>query len=83
MVNPQEVTRLTEELQSLRGTVVRDSQIMAERVERVLRDARRLHEESIGTDYEPAMASVENLLGCVKRGLAAKGELNVRLRHAG
>lgn len=83
MVNPQEVTRLTEELQSLRGTVVRNGRLMSERVERVLKDARRLHEESIGTDYEPALASVENLLDCVKRGLEAKDQLTTRLRHAG
>lgn len=83
MVNAQEVTRLTDELQRLRGAVVRDGQQMADRVDRVLRDARRLHEEARGTVYEPALRSVENLLGCVQRGLAAGAEDHARLRPAG
>lgn len=83
MVDQQQVDRLTEELKDLRGAVVRDGRHMADRVARVLRDARRLHQESQGTDFEPALRSVENLLGCVQRGLAAQGNLNTNLRQAG
>ncbi|MEM1108042.1 MAG: hypothetical protein AAGH99_05045 [Planctomycetota bacterium] len=83
MVNQQEVDRLTEELEDLRGAVVRDGQHMADRVERVLKEARRLHQESHGTDFEPALRSVENLLCCVQRGLSSQSSLNQQLRHAG
>lgn len=82
MVTQQAVDRLTDELTSLRGSVVRQAPIMSERVERVLRDARKLHDESHGTAFEPALRSVENLLGCVQRGLAAQNELNAK-RKAG
>lgn len=82
MVTQQAVDRLTNELTSLRGSVVRQNQLMSERVERVLRDARKLHDESHGTTYEPALRSVENLLGCVQRGLAAQNEVNAK-RKAG
>jgi len=82
MVNQQEVDRLTDELTDLRSTVIRDGQQMADRVNRVLRDARRLHQESHGTAFEPALRSVENLLGCVQRGLTAQDKLNVKLRQA-
>lgn len=83
MVNQQEVDRLTDELKDLRGAVVRDGQKMTDRVNRVLRDARRLHQESHGTAFEPALRSVENLLGCVQRGLTAQDNLNAKLRQAG
>ncbi|MEM9883447.1 MAG: hypothetical protein AAF800_11065 [Planctomycetota bacterium] len=75
MVNQQDVDRLTDELTSLRGAVVRDGRQMADRVDRVLREARRLHDASHGSDFEPALRSVENLLGCMRRGLAARDEL--------
>ena len=83
MVNQQQVDRLTHELEDLRGAVVRDGQHMADRVARVLREARALHQESHGTDFEPALRSIENLLGCVQRGIAAQGSLNRQLRQAG
>lgn len=83
MVNQQEVDRLTDELTDLRSAVIRDNPQMADRVNRVLRDARRLHQESHGTAFEPALRSVENLLGCVQRGLTAQDKLNTKLRHAG
>ncbi|MBB6430633.1 hypothetical protein [Algisphaera agarilytica] len=75
MVNQQQVDRLTEELEDLRGAVVRDGQQMSDRVEKLLREARELHQESHGTAFEPALRSVENLLGCVQRGLLAKSSL--------
>ena len=83
MVNQQQVDRLTHELEDLRGAVVRDCQQMADRVDRLLRDARRLHQESHGTAFEPALRSVENLLGCVQRGIASQSAINEQLRQAG
>ncbi len=82
MVNQQEVDRLTDELKDLRGAVIRDGQKMADRVNRVLREARRLHQESHGTAFEPALRSVENLLGCVQRGLTSQDKLNAKFRQA-
>ncbi|MEM6458871.1 MAG: hypothetical protein AAF710_05710 [Planctomycetota bacterium] len=75
MVNQQDVDRLTDELTTLRGAVVRDGRQMTDRVDRVLREARRLHDESHGSDFEPALRSIENLLGCMRRGLAAQDQL--------
>lgn len=82
MVNQNDVDRLQEELQDLRGAVVRNERQMNERVDTVLNKARRLHDESIGTNFEPALRSVENLLGCLKRGLSAQQSLNGSLRQA-
>lgn len=82
MVNQHDVDRLQEELQSLRGAVVRNERQMAERVDTVLSKARRLHDESIGTDFEPALQSVENLLGCLQRGLMAQSGLRRSMRKA-
>lgn len=83
MVNQHDVDRLTDELKDLRGAVIRNGQHMADRVDRVLRDARRLHQESHGTPFEPALRSVENLLGCVQRGLLVQSHLSHKLQHAG
>ncbi|MEO1237210.1 MAG: hypothetical protein AAFX76_10515 [Planctomycetota bacterium] len=83
MVNQAQIDRLTDELEDLRREVMRDGVQMADRVERVLNDARRLHDEAVGTAFEPALQSVENLLGCLQRGIAAQGDLNTKLRRAG
>ena len=83
MVNQEDVDRLTQQLQGLRGAIVRNDAKMADRVDNVIREAHRLHEDSIGTDFEDALGSVENLLRCMKRGLAARSDLNRSLRHAG
>jgi hypothetical protein len=83
MVNAQEVSRLTDELQRLRGAVVRDPQAMSEQLRRVRRDCDRLQREAVGSPFEPALTSVQSLLQCVERGLASQQELNTRFRKAG
>ena len=82
MVSQQEVDQLTQELQSLRGAVIRGGSQRAERLSRIQKEAHRLHEEAKGTAFEPALRSVENLLSCVERGLSAQRELNSTVRKA-
>jgi len=82
MVNQQEVDRLQDKLQSLRGAVVRNDPHMPERIDTIMKEAQRLHRESAGTAFEPALQSVEDLLNCLKRGLAAKQNLVQRYSQA-
>lgn len=79
MVDQKDVTKLTQDLQSLRGTIVREGTQLDQRVQRLLQD----HEAAAGTDYEPALASVQSLPGCIQRGLEAKDGLPGRLRPTG
>lgn len=86
MVNPLELTALTDELQRLRATLVRHDRHMVDRLQKAQREARRLHDQACGTADEPALRSVENLLGCLERGLLAKDPLpnpTSRFRRAG
>ena len=86
MVNPLELAALTNELQSLRGTVIRDRRHMAQRLEKAQREARRLHHQACGTADESALRSVENLLTCLEHGLSSVDRLPLvgpRFRRAG
>jgi hypothetical protein len=83
MVHQQDVTRLTDELQTLRAAVVRNEGSMPDRVRRLQNHTRRLLDEAAGTTHEPALRSIESMLDCVARGMAAKQEMQSRYRAAG
>ncbi|MEM1098293.1 MAG: hypothetical protein AAGH92_05840 [Planctomycetota bacterium] len=71
-----DVDALQERLEDLRGTMVRSDACVADRVDHLRRDTNRLLKRAAGTDFEPAMQSVANLLDCLRRGMNAQAELN-------
>lgn len=71
-----DVDALQDRLETLRGTVLRSGSDVADRVDDLRRDTNRLLKRAAGTDFEPAMQSVANLLDCLRRGLGAQAELN-------
>ncbi len=75
MIDQAQMDRLTSELASLRGSIVRHRPAMTERVDRLLLDTRRQRLASAGSVFEPQLRSVENLLACVRHGLLPQHEL--------
>ncbi|MEM7577002.1 MAG: hypothetical protein AAF328_05950 [Planctomycetota bacterium] len=75
-ITQDDVDALQERLETLRGTMLRANSNVAERVDHLRRDTNRLLKRSAGTDFEPAMQSVANLLDCLRRGLGAQADLN-------
>ncbi len=82
MITQSDVDKLQQRLEDLRGTLNRQGPLLAERVDTLRRDARKLLDESRGTEFEPAMQSVADLLDCLRRGLGAQDELNRSIRVA-
>ncbi len=88
MPHPQDQTPLTQHdvdvlqsrLENLRGTMLRSGSDVADRVDLLRRDTRQMLQRAAGTDFEPAIQSVADLLDCLRRGLGAQAELNESVR---
>ncbi len=76
MISQCDVDKLQVRLEDLRGTLCRQGPRLQENVDRLRRDAAQLLDEARGTEFEPAMQSVVDLLDCLRRGLGAQDELN-------
>lgn len=82
MVTQQHIDDLQTRLQALRAAVVRPPAAMSERIDRLFLDARRLRAQAPGSGHEPSLTSIENLLGCIRQGLAEDAPA-ARYRRAG
>ncbi len=76
MISQIEVDKLQQRLEDLRGTLCRQGPELREKVDRLRSDTTKMLEESRGTEFEPAIQCVADLLDCLRRGLGAQDDLN-------
>jgi len=83
MIQQADLDRLHRELESLRGMVREDRPAAAASLDGLIRRASTLQAEARGTDFEPAVASIRQLLGALHGSLSAQNRLaRAGARHA-
>lgn len=81
MVTQADVDELQIELEQLRVAMMRDREMVRQRMSEVIEHARVMRDDAAGGKFEPAICSVHDLLLCLNRGLNAQANL-LRTRSA-
>ncbi len=81
MVTQADVDELQIELEQLRAALLRDRDLVRQRIDDVIARTRTLREASMGGKFEPAVRCVHDLLISLNRGLNAQANLQ-RVREA-
>lgn len=76
MVQQSDVDHLLQELEAMRQALLRDRASVAERLDQLVKRARQMRDDAEGGKFEPAVASVHDLLQSLQRGVTAQDRLN-------
>ena len=82
MVNQKDVDTMLAEMEHARRVLKNNREAIYPQIQGLVDRAEKLHRESIGGKFEPALNSVHNLLTSMQRGLKAQETLMERSKAA-